>query len=260
MSRYLSVEEFGRILFETEDLDPLYVALVGANLDGDLMRKWLVAYWLFYHVGVSSDIASADDFWDRVIQLHDTAPRGTERRHFRGRSSRDAIEVLSYFDPVSLVDDIIGEEPTAESIGRQARLLPQFGPWISWKIADMVDRVLNITVDFSEANVAIYGDVVKAATMVSDRWGEDFGLDEVIERLLRAFTGHLAPPFYDRPINIQEIETVLCKIKSHWHNHYPLGKDTVEIYHGFHGWGDLAEHIQSFVPIHLQPEERRHGL
>jgi hypothetical protein len=39
-----------------------------------------------------------------------------------------------------------------------------------------------------------------------------------------------APPRFERAINIQEIETILCKWKSHMNGHYKVGKDTHEIH------------------------------
>ena len=39
MPKILSIEEFGRQLIETQDLDPVYVAIVGANLPVDQMRR-----------------------------------------------------------------------------------------------------------------------------------------------------------------------------------------------------------------------------
>jgi hypothetical protein len=41
-----------------------------------------------------------------------------------------------------------------------------------------------------------------------------------------------APPRFERRINIQEIETILCKWKSHINGHYFVGKDIQEIRHG----------------------------
>jgi len=38
-----------------------------------------------------------------------------------------------------------------------------------------------------------------------------------------------APPWFDRPLNIQEAETILCKYKSHTHGHYPVGKDVAAV-------------------------------
>jgi hypothetical protein len=57
----------------------------------------------------------------------------------------------------------------------------------------------------------------------------------------------LAPPFQDRPINIQEVETVLCKYKAHCYGFYPYGNDTVHVAKALDGWGDLAQSMLSVL-------------
>ena len=59
-----------------------------------------------------------------------------------------------------------------------------------------------------------------------------------------------APPFHDRPVGVQEVETIFCKWKSHVKGHYPLGKDTRELHHGLQGWGALAEKLRKVLPHH----------
>src|SRR6185437_10528018 len=65
--------------------------------------------------------------------------------------------------------------------------------------------------------------------------------NQVVAHLARQFGDLLAPPWRDRPVNIQEIETVLCKWKSHLHGRYPVGKDTSEVKHGLYAWGKCSE-------------------
>ena len=65
---------------------------------------------------------------------------------------------------------------------------------------------------------------------------------------LTEFQDLLAPPFYDRPVNIQEVETVLCKFKAHYKHHYPMGNDSYHIRQALVGWGDLAQELSRWVP------------
>src|SRR5690606_13153596 len=99
----LDIYEFGRHLLETGDLDPVYIALDRMEWSQvEQLGRWLVAYWAFYHCGVASWLSEhdRDSFWD-VMELaarnEDPAPpggrwpRGSERRHFRGAQSLNAI-------------------------------------------------------------------------------------------------------------------------------------------------------------------------
>jgi hypothetical protein len=50
---------------------------------------------------------------------------------------------------------------------------------------------------------------------------------------LRKKLGHIpAPPRYERGLDVQEYETILCKWSSHMKGHYPLGNDIHEIKKG----------------------------
>ena len=70
----------------------------------------------------------------------------------------------------------------------------------------------------------------------------------------------LGPPLYDRPIGLQEVETVLCKWKSHLNGHYPLYNDTDEINHGMINWlpgNEVAEQFYKNMVKHGPREDKR---
>jgi hypothetical protein len=69
-----------------------------------------------------------------------------------------------------------------------------------------------------------------------------------VEHYVKMFKKFNAPGGTPRPVNVQEVETIFCKYKSHLKGHYPLGKDTREIHHGLDGWGDLAQELQRGLP------------
>ena len=73
-------------------------------------------------------------------------------------------------------------------------------------------------------------------------------LPEVINLLIKAFDTCQAPPRYERAVNVQEVETILCKWKSHQHGHYPVGKDLHEVDKHLKGWGNLARRLRSCLP------------
>jgi Alpha-glutamyl/putrescinyl thymine pyrophosphorylase clade 2 len=261
MEQRLTWQEFGRVALETGDLDPIYIMLTASPMDESQLHRWLVAYWMFYHAGVSSALSEREghDFWRGCLEAYnDKWPRGTERRHFRGTKALDAIEFLALkygSAPERLVEDVHGlpYRATADfAVVRDAAMsLPQFGPWIAFKVADMLDRCAQRPVDFTSCAFGVYRDPLQGAALLlhGDKKAPitTRELDGVMQQICEHFAGYTAPPYHDRPINVQEAETILCKWKSHWGGHYPLGKDTREIIHGLSegNWGVTAWELRN---------------
>lgn len=275
----LSVEEFGRHLLETNDLDPVYVALVGMDDEASdaYVARWLIAYWCFYHCGAASWLAEheGDKFWWWMLRAakneeeHPTPlgtrwPRGHERRHFRGAQGIRAVEELAHRYPRPedmlkvLTYPLPNDEPlTFKAVTNRVQTHRGFGPWIGFKVADMVDRVLGLHVSFEEAAVFMFKDPYKAALKV---WREKQGLPDtakpklesdaihqVVSHLVDEFKHYQAPPFRDRPVGLQEVETVLCKWKSHMNGHYPKYNDIDDINQGLEQWAPHSDGAKLFL-------------
>lgn len=258
MTKVIPITEFGKALLVTEDLDPLYVMLRSAKLDPELLRRWCVAYWCFYSAGVCSQLASlpVKEFWDGMERYagQSRGLRGRERRHFRGTQATQSIKELRdrYRRPGQMVE-YVASTRKFEQVAQRVQEHRGFGPWIAWKIADMLDRNLEYPVDFSRANLAMYSEPSKGAELVYRCWGSPVEgskspVEYVVRRLTALFKEYKAPPVYDRPVNVQEVETILCKWKAHTTGHYSIGLDTREIRHGLHGWGPLAERLAGHLP------------
>lgn len=176
--------------------------------------------------------------------------RAKERRHFRGDICVKAVLTLKNMYPEypeKMVYDIIGDDVrTMRAISGRAKRYPLFGDWIGFKVADMIDRVFGIPVNFDQAAVFMFADPTKAALML---WRKKYNLAEtampkdqdavingVVNYLTTYFKDFLAPPIMDRPVGVQEVETILCKWKSHLHGHYPLYNDIIEISEGLEPW------------------------
>jgi hypothetical protein len=281
--------EFGSRLVITGDLDPIYTMLNAAKLPAPTLKRWVLAYWMFYHAGVSSFIADApsSDFWGMVwAAQNEKWPRGTERRHFKAENSRKAIthlqklfptaesavEWVSAWDHRKLSRDLgynVGDT-RFEEILRRAQTWVGFGPWIAFKIADMVDAVLHVPVSFDNAVPYFFDDPIVGAFCVTYQesgvlWeGPELAsaakanvksmsrterieiVQEAVNLLKAGPLGKMRSPTNpDRPLQIQEYETIFCKYKSHLNGHYPVGKDTAEILHVLldKRWGPLAEKL-----------------
>jgi Alpha-glutamyl/putrescinyl thymine pyrophosphorylase clade 2 len=271
---YDTVVEFGDRLLRTQDLDPVYVALTNTQMPRKQLAAVCVAYWCFYHLGASARIAEAKDFWGAMTTAAlNTSnsdgskpwPRGAERRHFRGQQAIDAVTALKrrYRTAEDALQGLLGEVPTYTAVATSAQSHVGFGPWIAFKIADFSERVLGMGTDFSDCELGIYKDPRQGAALLRwERLGDGL-IDKpwaapINDEELKAEVAYWvtfwrkkrakAPPHRDRLVNVQEIETIFCKYKSHRKGHYPAGKDTQELNHGLVGWGDLAQQLKRGLP------------
>lgn len=259
----MTIEEFGRELIASEDLDPIYTMLHRSSLSWEQKSRWCLAYWCFYHAGVCSYIVEQPEqkFWGLMMDaaINDrsrkTWPRGTERRHFRASAAINSVRYMTdNFRSASAVVDYFGSG-ILDLVGVANRVtsIPAFGPWIAFKVADMMERCLNFQVKFYVGHLYFYKTPIQGAELACEKWTSAHlppreALGYAVSRLQREFKDFMAPPSYNRPVGIQEIETVLCKWKSHMGGHYEPGKDTKEIRHGLDGWGDLAQEMKGYLP------------
>lgn len=251
----MSYQTFGAILLDTEDLDPIYSMLVYANLDDDVLARWLLAYWCYYHAGVSSYIAEkpANEFylgmWRASVAK---APRGMERRHFWGKIAKSTIQGLQDAGAPERIVEHMCDHTDFQACYDAVVSYWGFGPWMGWKVADMAERVLCYPVDFSNSDMGIYKDPVQGAAFID--FGDKYypiSMDELhacVDRMVGEFSAWAAPPWNDRLVNEQEIETILCKYKAHCYGFYPLNNDTYHVKQHLVGWGDLAQQLAVTVP------------
>lgn len=251
----MTYQAFGTALLDTLDLDPLYVLLAEAEpmLGESRLKRWLLAYWCFYSAATASRIVEHRDFYSAMFTaLQQNWAHGRERRHFRGAAAAKALKYLVRFGSPEQVVDYMTNGSDFATISKHVQEFPIFGPWIAWKIGDMTERVLSQYVDFSQANLGIYRDPVQGAAHI---WFGDKHhpitldeLNEVVAEVTAAFSDRLAPPYFDRPINVQEVETILCKYKAHFYWHYYPGMDIDEIAEGLEHGCDLAQELLRFLP------------
>lgn len=191
-------------------------------------------------MGTASWATDSTDYW-RALETAAASreyPRGTERRHFRGNLATSSVEALaaSYDSAESLVGYLRGSgSDTLEAVLGRAKSLRGFGPWIAFKVADMLERLGLCSIVFDGGSLYMFDSPSKGATEAWERYGkpgkeppEDI-CGWASDYLLDKLGDYLAPPSYERPINVQETETILCKWHSHLGGHYEVGKDTHEI-------------------------------
>ncbi len=262
---YQQAVYFGRELIRTRDLDPVYVALAEARLSEDVLARTLLAYFCLYHLGAASYIGaqrSAAAYWDALglaaANLDRSWPRGAERRHWRGRAATEAVVWLRErfaLKPEGVVFRWYhgAAAPTFAAVATEVKKADSFGPWIAFKVADMMERVLRLRVDFADCALGVYREPRAGAALVLTGDAAtsitDDQLNDLVETFLqdRSLRKLLAPPWDDRALNVQEVETILCKYKSHVNGRYPVGKDTREVLHALNDmrWGANARRLSA---------------
>lgn len=280
----MDIREFGDKLIWTGDLDPVYVAIYNAQLPEPQLCRLLLAYWCFYHLGVAAWISEHEPsttlgstgFWGRmtIAALNEMGPRdhpdcpsdsnrwprASERRHFRGTKCVRAVEQLTkrFTQPEDAVRTL-AQRATEVAVMRQVETWPMFGPWIAFKAADMMERVYGAQVRFSRDTGLMYAEPRAGLKLASEQ-----GLDgqgglarglperEIYDNLLTYFSARKAPGGTPRQCGPQEVETVLCKWKSHMRGHYEVGKDIREVRHALGGWGQTAERLLAAAPEEIE--------
>jgi hypothetical protein len=190
-------------------------------------------------------------------------PRCHERRHFRGETALKSVAYLKGRGTEALWRDLTGPlapaPRTAKAVIASVTQWYGFGPWIGFKVADMLERLGLVEVRFDLETAMYEGSPTEGAKLLWDLEGQPhagsgdaagaWAVGRVLAELgakalrpvrgedrltahdraeVKAFQGRLAgyaPPRYERPINVQEAETILCKWKSYMGGHYRLGED-----------------------------------
>jgi hypothetical protein len=125
---------------------------------------------------------------------------------------------------------------------------PYYGPTAYFKMADMAERVCGIPIDFSAvtpAQLASNAMVAKGVAKAQAASGYDTS-EALLAAMARYKWATKAPPHYDRSLNAQEFETILCYY-SHddgKNKHLP-GMDIENIKAELTGWGKTAKELAS---------------
>lgn len=273
----MDIRDFGDALIRTRDLDPLYVGMVGARLDQRQLARYLLAYWCFYHVGAAAWLSEqeGEDYWGQMeVAARNVTeplmsdemlpagrwPRAAERRHFRGQKCVDAVAWLQreYERPENPVEHLSltslpgsGDGLTDRVIMERVQCWPMFGPWISFKAADMMERVWGANVRFNPNLGLMYTEPRSALDLLwttPECVTNGMLVEDIYGGLLTYFGARREPARGDRPCGPQEVETVLCKWKSMCGGHYYVGRDVHEHRCALAGWGETADRILRAYP------------
>jgi len=246
----ISWQDFAAKTIATDDLDPVYVALSKCGMPEPMLMRWCAAFVTYYHMGTASQVCEleGDVFWAELLKRYDTAPRASERRHFRGEAGRKAIK--AWIDTYSTPEKFFNDCMQSSFMKLHKKGIPQIGTYFTWKCMDLREAVFGYGVDwtYSERHMVelpkqglevIFPELSKQKH--PDYAGALFQVVDGIKHLN-------APPRYTRACGVAEAETICCMAKAYFKNRKPIGKDIVEKREDLTGYGDVADHILSFMP------------
>jgi Alpha-glutamyl/putrescinyl thymine pyrophosphorylase clade 2 len=264
------IRDFGDALIRTGDLDPVYIAIHGAQLKEPQVCRLLLAYWCFYHLGAAAWLSESQgpSYWHHMRTAaennsqgtptlmglpSDRWPRGAERRHFRGQKCVQAVQWLSTHDPEAIVHHLVGQGHD-RGVMHVVQGWPMFGPWIAFKAADMLERVWGAPIKFDRNIGLMYDEPRRGLDMLATDPSlitTDRSPEGLYTNLLTYFSPRPAPPSGDRGCGPQEVETILCKWKSMRGGHYWVGKDIHEVRAGLGSWGETAQRMLAACPAEV---------
>lgn len=230
-----SFADFSRVLITSGDLDPDYIFINNVceknGWSEETKAKWIAVKSVIYNsIGELEFLLHGKTF--------EEVDYGAERRKHKRNAEffwqalyQNAKAHQGFYSMFSKV------HPDANVALKQLQKFQGIGPWAAWKILDLLNCCLGFKFNFKNVDFRLaYEYPIRGMLLVA---GEDEqkhrrvsnslyrnSMAEVMRQLeVGGVTKELAPPQYVRPINMQEIETCLCKYHSYYHSHYKAGED-----------------------------------
>lgn len=232
----MNFQQFAAALIKTQDLDPDYVYLREILKDEHEYSKVIWAQHKVFIYDTASEYMYLMNN-KPLDQLH----YGAERRKNKRNTERQLDAFLSGFK----LDHMPKDYPGAREYLLQ---FPGMGDWAAWKFCDLLERVCDVHIDFSKVDFRtaykyplkglcrVNGEPDEAITTLSnDLLYETYMYNA--QKQLGQILDWQAPPHGGRAINIQEIETCLCKFHSYLGGHYKIGQDTLHLVQRFKAEG-----------------------
>lgn len=259
-----SLRQFSEVLIQTGEIDPSYCMLYAARFASIYGEEWVkrfcVAYLLFYHTGTAAKAADHEGaaFWRYLEEAwHDTRSRGPERRHFRGDKSWEALKFCSQYHPRK-PEDMFDTPRLAynyKQFHAAAAEYPQFGDYFIWKWNDFSTCVFDDVRNLEDCARFLPSVPIKALQNVwPDRsWLESFEyLTNLISDIPEPFSMNRR-----RMCGPQEAETIACSIKGYvlQHPQTYIGYDIHEKHVQLEKLLGADSILSGFLPERIGPSE-----
>lgn len=248
-------EEFAKVDVFTGDIDPVYFAINTAreHFGYGWSTRFAVAMLTFYHTGTAAQAADfeGDEFWDFIIDKYPTAPRASERRHWRGSQGKVSLGSMMSFSPNP--DEFFQKfDHTYSKVKRTCENhLKGFGAYFVLKICDYMDRCLGLTInDYTGLERNLPTLPAQAVKLLWDDQNDStvpYNFLKTVDRL--APLGLFAPPMFDRNIGPAEVETILCDWKRAKYGNHIVGDDVLDKRNSLRCYGPKAERLIDMFPM-----------
>jgi hypothetical protein len=216
-----------------------------------MLMRWCAAFVTYYHMGTACQLCTleGDDFWTELWTRYDTAPRASERRHFRGESGKKAIKawINTYGTPEKFFAACM--QPSFMKLLQKN--IPQIGHYFTWKCMDLREAVFGYDVDWSESEYHLVALPMQGLNIIFPELLDERKADyaTALLKVADAIKHIPAPPRQVRGCGVAEAETICCMAKSYYISKKPIGKDIVEKRHDLTGYGEIADHILEHMPL-----------
>jgi hypothetical protein len=219
-------EEFIKVDIYSGDSDPVYWALYRSMTHSEFGWEWTtrfaVAMLAYYHMGTALKAADQknNEFWPFLKAIYPAAPRGSERRHFRGEKGLQALERMEAHSPNPI--QFFSRLPSTYKDIKEycAYNLTEFGPYFVLKTVDYMDRCMRNQVGGMDALADnLPNEPAKAIKLIYPGLSVAQGFRRMCGRV--SLLGLRAAPDFGRPVGPAEVETSLCgwkttKYKGNW--------------------------------------------
>jgi len=222
-------QRFAKTLFKMEDADPGYMMLGRAAMSTDQKMRFMTAWVTFYNPGIAAAASehTGREFWAYLLRQYPTAKRASERRHFRGDQGMTALRswIAQFPKPEDMILHMQGDDYF--EVKRNGKSVMRVGEYFVWKFADVQERCFRLPCVFPP-------EAAKHSPKVPQQGAKLINLHNEVGETYAVISNYLndcdmlAPPWYDRPMNMQEAETVCCVYKQYRHGKWAPGTRTAK--------------------------------
>lgn len=209
-------KEFAVKIFDIEDADPGYMMLGRAPIPLEQKQRFMVAWCAYYNPGIAAAASehTGKAFWQYLERVYVGAKRASERRHFRGDAGRNALKAwqVMFPRPESMITYMQGKSYLA--VRDRAKKVVQIGDYFVWKFADVQERVFRVPCYFEPKAAGLSPKVPQqGAKLINPDQTVAYTYEQIADYMNQR--GMRSPPWNDRPMNMQEAETVCCVYKQY---------------------------------------------
>lgn len=228
----MTFQNFSAALISSGDLDPDYLVLKEIakqhNFSKEETLNWILHKLFIYDTASEYKVIFQGADIERVRL-------GAERRKNKQNTVKQLNAVLEGFHLPAPVWNGEADYPYS-AFKADVTKFAGIGDWAAWKLADLLENVMGIKINFNNVDFrSAYQFPLKGLCRVNDeaddyvsKLSDDLTYNVFMHCAIKqlGFVNDFVTPCGQRKINMQEIETCLCKYHSYLSGHYKIGQDS----------------------------------